>query len=121
MKARVWQDGVNLILGIWIFLTPWIVAHPMKVPSIAAGAKAPAMWNFFLTGAAIIVVSGLGLWAFRRWLQWINGALGAWLIASPWVVGFAVVDVLTWNAALIGIAVLVLVVWAYNKGHMSDA
>jgi hypothetical protein len=26
---------------------------------------------------------------FRGWEEWINVALGAWLIASPWILGIA--------------------------------
>jgi hypothetical protein len=42
-----------------------------------------------LLGTLIIMIELVELSVFRGWEEWINVALGAWLIASPWVLGIA--------------------------------
>ncbi|HEU0202734.1 MAG TPA: SPW repeat protein, partial [Burkholderiaceae bacterium] len=43
-----------------------------------------------------------------RWQDWISVALGLWLLMSPWALGFSSFEAATWNAALFGIAIVVL-------------
>jgi hypothetical protein len=43
-----------------------------------------------------------------RWQDWTNIALGVWLLVSPWVLGFSNIEAATWNAVLLGIAIVVL-------------
>jgi hypothetical protein len=43
-----------------------------------------------------------------RWQDWTNIALGLWLLVSPWVLGFSSIAAATWNAVLLGIAIVVL-------------
>ncbi|HEY2572510.1 MAG TPA: SPW repeat protein, partial [Verrucomicrobiaceae bacterium] len=42
-----------------------------------------------LSGAAIICLSLAAILAFSIWEEWANLALGLWLVASPWILGFA--------------------------------
>ncbi|TIW20125.1 MAG: hypothetical protein E5V63_32225 [Mesorhizobium sp.] len=49
-----------------------------------------------------ILQTGSTVWAGR-----FNAALGVWLIASPWILGFTSDLVLTWNAVLFGILAVV--------------
>lgn len=42
-----------------------------------------------------------------QWEDWVGVALGAWLIASPWTLGYADVTVAAMNALVLG-AILVL-------------
>ena len=37
-----------------------------------------------------------------QWEDWVGIALGAWLIASPWVLGFSSHDAATFNALILG-------------------
>ncbi|MBW7852279.1 MAG: SPW repeat protein [Rhodospirillales bacterium] len=46
------------------------------------------------------------------WQDWSNLALGAWLIISPWLLGFAAAFAAAWNAWLVGAAVGILAIWA---------
>lgn len=43
-----------------------------------------------------------------HWQDWASLALGLWLVASPWVLGFSGNDVATWNAMLFGLGVVAL-------------
>jgi hypothetical protein len=44
---------------------------------------------------------------FRRWQDWINLLLGAWLLASPWAMNFAgSAHGAAWNAYVVGAAIV---------------
>jgi hypothetical protein len=70
-------DVINLLLAVWLFLSPWIVGF--------AGLM-PAAWTAWLSAIAIGVFAVAALAAFAEWEEWINLALGLWVLISPWVV-----------------------------------
>lgn len=37
--------------------------------------------------------------------------LGAWLLAAPWILGFAAIGATAWTAWIVGILVVILAVW----------
>jgi len=47
--------------------------------------------------------------------EWVNLVLGAWLLVSPWVLGFSTATALMWNAVLIGALIVVSASWALGK------
>jgi cytochrome c biogenesis protein CcdA len=75
---KQWTDWTTWLLGIWLCLSPWTLLFEFE---------APAVKNAVLLGALIILAELVELSFFRRWQEWINVALGAWLIASTWVLG----------------------------------
>ncbi|MGH6725928.1 MAG: SPW repeat protein [Pseudolabrys sp.] len=78
MKRNVaYGDVINLILAVWLFLSPWIVGFT---------GLAPAAWTAWLSAIAIAVFAIAALSAFAEWEEWINLALGIWVLISPWVV-----------------------------------
>lgn len=44
----------------------------------------------------------------KRWQDWANVALGLWLFASPWVLGYLDNPYAAWNAYALGAGVVVL-------------
>ena len=93
-----WQDFVSLYLGAWAFLTPWVIGHP-------AGADVIA--SYVIAGFMISIFAITGLVVFRGWPECANIVLGAWLVVSPWLLGFARVDSLRWSALSIGALVMI--------------
>ena len=77
---KQWTDWTTWLLGIWLCLSPWTLLFEFE---------ALAMQNAVLLGVLIILVELVELSIFRGWEEWINVALGAWLIASSWVLGLA--------------------------------
>jgi SPW repeat len=71
-------DIYNLLLGLFLFVTPWLFSY----------ANEGARVDLWASGAAIVVVSFAALIAFANWQQWLTFLLGVWLILSPWVIGF---------------------------------
>ena len=72
-------DLYNLLLAVILFGAPAFLAHASRTADLDLG----------LTGAAIIVLSIAAMIAFSIWEEWVNTALGLWLVVSPWVLGFA--------------------------------
>ena len=80
MVQKRWQDWINLILGLWTFVSPWVFGF-------AAGTSiaALAMW---ILGAAIAVFAAFAVYMHKAWEEVINILLGIGLITSPWVLSF---------------------------------
>jgi hypothetical protein len=71
-------DLYNLLLALFLFLTPWLFAYRNEDAKI----------DLWASSAAVAVISILALIAFSRWQEWLSLVLGAWLIVSPCVIGF---------------------------------
>jgi hypothetical protein len=72
-------DLYNLLLAAVLFTSPWFFAHASRTAGL----------DLRLSGAAIIILSLAAMIAFSAWEEWINLALGLWLVVSPWLLGFA--------------------------------
>ena len=75
---RQWEDWCDWALGIWLVLSPWVLLFEKDTS---------ATRNAVIVGSLIIFAEVVTLSYFRVWEEWINLALGAWLAASPWVLG----------------------------------
>jgi SPW repeat len=91
-------DVINLILGGWLFVTPWVFGF-------AGGA---AGWNAWILGAVIALVAIAALTAFAEWEEWINLVLGLWVLVAPWVLGFEANAAATRYHVIVGIVVAAL-------------
>ena len=72
-------DVYNLLLAVILFGAPWFLAHASRTAAL----------DLWLSSAAVIVLSLAAMVAFSLWEEWINAALGVWLIVSPFILGFA--------------------------------
>jgi hypothetical protein len=72
-------DLYNLLLAVVLFASPWFFAH----------ASRTAGFDLRLSSAAIIILSVAAMIAYSTWEEWINLALGLWLVVSPYLLGFA--------------------------------
>lgn len=114
MNKQRWQDWLNIALGLWILASPWVLQHVMAAAGTMAG-EAPlgqvtqtVMWNMYIVGILVAITAGAALIAFQTWEEWTNIVLGAWLLFSPWILGFSSVTALMWNAVVAGAIVVVL-------------
>ncbi|HJV80044.1 SPW repeat protein [Noviherbaspirillum sp.] len=104
MKTKRWQDWINLLLGAWLFASPWALKYASTLPKAA--------WNAYILGAAIVIFAAVAVSVPKAWEEAINIILGAWVAISPWVLRFAAEKNVAMNAALVGCAVLLLAIWA---------
>jgi len=75
---KEWQDWLNLLLGIWLCVSPWALHFT---------DDGMATNNVVGVGFLVIVAEVFTFSALRVWEEWINFGLGAWLIVSAWVLG----------------------------------
>jgi hypothetical protein len=100
--AAQWKDAVNLVLGLWLIVSPWAL-------SFAADGR--PMWNASVIGLVIAVAALAALISFHKWEEWIEAALGLWLIISPYILGFTTQMNATVNQVIVGIIVAALAIW----------
>jgi hypothetical protein len=110
--TKRWQDWMTLILGVWLFFSPWVLGYA-GLPS--------AVWNAYIIGLAITVVALVALYMPQAWQEWAGLVLGVWLIISPWVLGFSGFPVPFWNMFLVGLVVAVLDGWAIVEEQRGGA
>jgi hypothetical protein len=101
--ADQWQDAANLVLGLWLLVSPWVLGYM---------AESWPAWNAHVVGVIIAVAAVAALIAFQKWEEWVNAALAAWLIVSPYLLGFASLQAALWNQLVVGVLVGLLAIWA---------
>ena len=72
-------DIYNLSFAAFLFISPWLFAY----------SRVNARIDILITSAAVAVTAISAILAYASWKEWLNVVLGAWLIVSPWVLGFA--------------------------------
>jgi hypothetical protein len=103
MKERRWQDWLNLLIGIWLFISPWVIGF--------AATDSNASWNAWILGVAIVVFSAIAVSMPQAWEEVINILLGIWMVISSWVIGVATRTAET-NAVIVGLLVILFAAWA---------
>lgn len=91
-------DVANLILGAFLFLSPWIFGF----------GGAHAAMNANIAGIIIVVLAIAALAAFAVWEEWLNLIVGLWTLISPWVLGFQDTTKAMAVCVVVGILVAVL-------------
>jgi len=90
-------DVANLVLGAFLFCSPWLFGF-------GAGKVSE---NATISGLVIAILAIAALAAFAVWEEWLNLIVGLWTLVSPWVLGFQGTTAMTVHV-LIGAAVAVL-------------
>jgi hypothetical protein len=109
----VWEDCVSMGLGALIVLTSW-----MGDDAVSQTAAA----NATIVGILVLALGASEVVDLRRWEEGLEAACGLWLIASPFVFGYADAGTVRyWHFAL-GIAVVLLAVLELRQDwKLSDA
>jgi len=107
-------DLYNLLLAALLFVSPWLFR-------LTNGSGKMDLWA---TGAVIALISLAAMIAYKDWEEWANFLLGLWLIASPWLLGFAHTSAMHFSIG-IGIVIAFLAVldlWLhYDATHSEPA
>jgi hypothetical protein len=72
-------DVYQFMLGLFLFLSPWLFVYARKLSEVDAWAS----------GLAVVLISIAAILAFTEWEEWLNLLLGFWLMLAPWILGFA--------------------------------
>jgi hypothetical protein len=98
-------SGFDILAGLWLIVAPFALAY--------AGTS-EAFWNSVLAGIAVVALAStveVGEGYRFATPNWINVAIGAWLIISPFVLGFSTLEAATWNHIITGIVIAALAFW----------
>lgn len=79
MRLARWQEWTSFALGLWLAMSPWVLEYSADE---AATANAAILGIGLALGAHFEAsfgeVSG----------EWLNAAAGAWLVGSPFILGY---------------------------------
>ena len=101
-SVRRWQDQLILVLGLWLFVSPWAFAYPVGSPQAL---------NAYISGIVIVLLAGFDLYKTYFWAVLVNLLLGLWVAVSPWVLQVADRRTVMWNELIVGLAVFVFALW----------
>lgn len=105
MENRRWQDWVMLVLGVWLFFAPFFMSYG---PLTNAAA-----WNSYIVGGAVSVFAVWALSSPEKWEEWVNLALGAWLVIAPFALDFyGTQETAAWNQIVAGVLIGGDAIWA---------
>src|SRR4051812_29079376 len=102
MVTRRWQDWVNLMLGLWLFASPWVLDY----------AGTTAAFNAYVLGTGIFVFAAFASYVPKAWEEMVNTLLGIWLVLAPFVLGFTAMTAVAMHTVVIGVLVTAFAVWA---------
>ena len=105
-----WQDWSAMVLGAWLFISPWIFGH---VGSASA-------WNAWTVGVVVVVIS---LWTLAQpssiTAEGTAAVVGLWLFIAPWVLGFSALAGLAWNAWIVAILLVGVALWGMARTQVA--
>ena len=108
-----WEDCLSMALGALIVLTAWLVGD--------VGSQTVAT-NATIVGILVLALAGSEVLDLRRWEESLEAVCGLWLIASPFVFGYANAGTLRYWHFVLGIAVVLLAVLELRQDwELSDA
>jgi hypothetical protein len=96
---RTWEDWIGMLLGVAIGLSPWFVGY-QDDPVVMLNATA--------VGLVVLTLACFELVTLHRSEEVAGIACGLWLIASPFVFGYADGGALMALHVVLGAAVVLL-------------
>ena len=118
MENRHFQDWVTLLAGIFLVIAPFFLILPAQEGISTALMTA----NFVVSGIAAMLLGLAALSAFRKWEEWLDIALGLWLVVSPWILGFSDLRVAVWSAVGCGLVIAAMGAWtSYEEMGQNNA
>lgn len=111
-EHHTWEDGVSLVLGILIGLSPWLCRETGSSAAVASAA---------LSGLVILMLAQLEMVSVKRWEETLLLVCGAWVLASPFVLGHAGAgDLRLWLWALGALVVAIAAFEIWQDWRKSD-
>jgi hypothetical protein len=107
MDMKRLRDLLITVLGLWLMMSPRVLHF--------APAHVDAVWNTWVLGAAIILITAVSRYLLDErnpWEDMACAALGLWLVVAPWVLDFSGHATERSNSVIVGCLVTALALWA---------
>jgi hypothetical protein len=98
-----WAGWINLILGIWLIISPWVVGY---------SAHGTALGNNVVLGILVLIAGIVATSTPSLSPSWWNVVFGIWLIISPFILGYTGLEGAMVNDIVLGVVVGVLALFA---------
>jgi hypothetical protein len=109
----LWEDCLSMALGAVIVLTSWVIGD--------VGSQA-AVINAVIVGILVLALGASEFLDLRRWEEGLETACGLWLMASPFIFGYAGAGTLRYWHLVLGAAVVLLAMLELRQDwKLSDA
>ena len=107
MSKRHWEDWANLLLGAWLFVSPWVLRF--------IDGQTQVVGDFLVIGPLLVILALGALYMHRIWEERVSLLLGLWMVMSPWILSFDYAQGPTFNSILVGTIVGALSISALEK------
>ena len=107
-----YQDWINLVCAVLLFISPWILAFSGDVTATRAA---------WISGVVVAIFAVAALVQFAEWEEWVSLLLGVWMIVAPWVLGFSSVGVAVAAFVVLGLVVAIASaaeIWQIRHPHV---
>ena len=118
MERQQWQPWLVGAIGLWLIVSPYVLGVPFADEALAGSFR----WTFVGPGSLVVLLAIGALTAHQSWETGLAAAVGLWLVASPWIVGFAEFPTNVWSAVAPGLALVALGIWSMfsdRPGHVA--
>lgn len=111
MESLRWREWARLMLGVWLFIAPFMMSH--------GSFSNAAARNSFVVGGAVAVTAGWVLPYHERWEEWANLVLGIWLAGAPFALDFyRAQETAAWNQIVVGVLIGGAALWSMVENPM---
>lgn len=115
------QDWANLILAIWLFISPWVLQFGAGGNGQPVGTAGTAAWNAWVMGVLVFLVALSAISRLELWQEWLNLIFGAWVFVSPWALGYTPLPAASWDEWIVGALVFLIALWSLGTMRTSTA
>ena len=116
---RTWEDWCGMLLGVLIVLSPWFPTPAGH--EVVDAERSFVILNTFTVGILVFGLAQLEYVALQRWEEVAEIVAGLWLIASPYIFGYADAGLLRyWHTSLGGLVVLLAALQLWQDWDLND-
>ena len=112
----LWEDCGSMVEGALIVLTAWMVGD--------VGSQ-PVAINATIVGLLVLALGASEFLDLHRWEEGLETACGLWLVASPFIFGYADAGTLRYWHFVLGAAIVLLAAlellqdWKLSKAELT--
>jgi uncharacterized membrane protein (Fun14 family) len=110
---HTWEDWLGIGIGLLIGLAPWIAGQ---------ADSSAVVYNAALVGVLVLALAAFEMVSLQRWEEGAEIACGLWLLASPFVFGYAADGALRYWHFVLGASVVLLAIFElWQDWKLSDS